>query len=144
MPTFRLFPPLPSPEEQIETIAAVNAEERRAEAAQIGMDIPGLTVPEDVIGRALSGGSGKKRGVERIIAFFQTNPDAERAAAFLEKEFGEAYRGVTIDGKKYALGFDGEGFHIAQGDSVRVTDAAVVSWRQAADTISEKISRQNQ
>ena len=136
MPTFRLFPPLPSPEEQIETIAAINEEERRAEAAQIGMDIPGLTVPEDVIGRALSGGSGKKRSVERIIAFFQTNPDAERAAAFLEKEFGENYRGVTIDGKKYALGFDGEGFHIAQGDSVRVTDAAVVSWRQAASMVS--------
>lgn len=136
MPPFRLFPSLPSPEEQIETIAAVNAEERRMEAAQIGMEIPGLTVPEDVIGRALSGGSGKWHSVERIIAFFQTTPDADRAAAFLEKEFGENYRGVTIDGKKYALGFDGDGFHIAQGDSVRVTDAAVVSWRQAADMVS--------
>ena len=136
MPTFRLFPPLPSPEEQIETIAAVNAEELRMEAAQIGMDIPGLTVPEDVIGRALSGGSGKRRSVERIVAFFQTSPDADRAAAFLEKEFGENYRGVTIDGKKYALGFDGEGFHIAQGDSARVADAAVVSWRQAAGIVS--------
>ncbi|MBP5719057.1 MAG: hypothetical protein J6X53_08815, partial [Abditibacteriota bacterium] len=77
-----------------------------------------------------------RRSVERIVAFFGRNPAPERAAAFLQREFGEAYTGVTIDGKKYALGVDGDGFHIAQGDSVRVTDATVVSWRQAASMVS--------
>ena len=138
MPTFRLFPPLPSPEEQIETIAAINEEERRMDAAQIGMDIPGLTVPEDAIGRALSGGSGKKQSVERIIAFFQTNPDAERAAAFLEKEFGENYRGVTIDGKKYALGFDGEGRYDGQQDAKNLLH---IPWRVFPPSSSPSGSR---
>ncbi|MBQ9349354.1 MAG: hypothetical protein IJT94_18790, partial [Oscillibacter sp.] len=123
-PAFRLFPDLPSPEEQIERIAEINAEEQRA--AQASLDLPVKAVPPDVIDRALTSGGNERRTIERIVAFFQKNPDTNRAAVFLANEFRDGYKGVTIGGKKYAVHFSQDGYRIAQGDRADVSGATLV------------------
>ncbi|MBP5717474.1 MAG: hypothetical protein J6X53_00635, partial [Abditibacteriota bacterium] len=133
-PVFRLFPDLPSPEEQIERIAEINAEEQRA--AQASLDLPVKAVPPDGIDHALTSGGNERRSIERIVAFFQKSPDTKRAAAFLADEFHDGYKGVTIGGKKYAIHFNKDGYRIAHGDRADVSGATLVPWTAVAERIS--------
>ena len=129
---FHLFPPV---EEQVERIAQAQAEERQALQQQTV--IPAEPVPDAVVGRALTCGGNDRHSIERIVAFFQKNPTGSAAASFLEKEFGESGKGVTIGGKEYALWFSKEGFRIAQGRSAFGPGSTLVSWVNAAVMVSK-------
>ena len=102
-------------EEQIENIVQAQAEERQEQQQQIPVSA-GL-VPDTVIDRALTSGSNQPLSIEHIIAFCQKNPSIADIARFLEKEYGEGGKGVSISGQEYALWFDHEGFRIAPGRS---------------------------
>ena len=124
---FQLFPTV---EEQVERIA-----EAQAEAAQLSMDTPASTVPDAVIGRALTSAGNSPHSAERIVAFFQKDPTGSAAASFLEKEYGNGGKGLFIGGKEYAVWFNKEGFHIAPGRTVFGPGAVTVPWVQAAARI---------
>ena len=85
-----------------------------------------------MIGRALTSGGNGSHSIEHIVAFFQKEPTGSAAASFLEREFGEGGKGVTIAGKQYALWFDKEGFRIAQGRSARNENSTLIPWIKAA------------
>lgn len=119
---FSLFPTV---EKQIEAIREARTEEPPAlSLAQV--------VPDAVIGRALTSGGNGSHSIEHIVAFFQKEPTGSAAASFLEREFGEGGKGVTIAGKQYALWFDKEGFRIAQGRSARNENSTLIPWIKAA------------
>ena len=119
---FHLFPPV---EKQAERIAQAQAEERQ-------MSIPAEQVPESVIGRALTCGSNKQHSVERIVAFFQKGPAGSDAASFMEAEFGEGGKGVSIGRQDYALWFGKEGFRIAPGRTAFGPGSTLITWVNAA------------
>lgn len=124
----------------MERIAQAQAEERQALQQQTV--IPVGPVPDAVAGRALTCGGNGQHSIERIVAFFQKAPLGSAAASFLEKEFGESGKGVTIGGKEYALWFSKEGFRIAQGRSAFGPGSTLVSWVNAAVMVSKLLSRQ--
>ncbi|MCI9069014.1 MAG: hypothetical protein HFI65_10255, partial [Lachnospiraceae bacterium] len=119
----------------MERIAQAQVEERQALQQQTV--IPVGPVPDAVAGRALTCGGNGQHSIERIVAFFQKNPTGSAAAPFLEKEFGEGGKGVTIGGKEYALWFSKEGFRIAQGRSAFGPSSTLVSWVNAAVMVSK-------
>ena len=124
---FTLFPTV---EEQVEAIAEAQAGERREGRQEtISLESP---VPDAVIGRALTSGGNGQHSIEHIVAFFQKNPTGSAAASFMEKEFGESGKGVTIGGQDYALWFSKEGFRIAPGWSAFGPGSTLVSWVNAA------------
>ena len=127
---FHLFPPV---EEQIENIAQAQVEELR----QAEMELPVFRVPDGVADRALTSGSNNAHSIERIVAFFQKNPRNEDAAAFLEKEFGEGGKGLTIDGQKYAMWFDKHGIRVCPGTSTYETVAIDLPWPAVAVRVSQ-------
>lgn len=136
-PAYQQFSLFPTPEEQVEAI--VRAEEReKAESRPAAGPVSGAAapVPEAVVGRALTSGGNRPRSLERIVAFFQTNPTGSAAASFLEKEYGEGGKGLSIGGKEYALWFDKEGLRIAPGRSARIPGSTLVPWVQAAAQVS--------
>ncbi len=116
-------------EEQIERIA-----QARTEGEQI--PILGSSVSHAVIGRALTSGGNGQHSVERIVALFQKTPSDFAAASFLEKEYGEGGKGVSVAGQDYALWFSKEGFRIAPGRSAFGPGSTLVSWLDAAAMVS--------
>ena len=124
---FQLFPTV---EEQVERIA-----EAQVEAVQLSMDAPASTVPDAVIGRALTSAGNSRHSAERIVAFFQKDPTGSAATSFLEKEYGTGGKGVFIGGKEYAVWFNAEGFHIAPGRTAFGPGAVTVPWVQVAARI---------
>ena len=128
-PNLSRFSLFPTVEEQIENIAQAQAEEQQA---QQQISIPASQVPDAVIGRALTSGSNRAHSIEHIVAFFQKNPTGSAAASFMEQEFGEGGKGVTIAGQDYSLWFDREGFHIAPGRTAFGPGSTTISWVNAA------------
>ena len=125
---FRLFPTV---EEQVEQIA-----EAREEAARFPMAVPAVgTVPDAVIGRALTSGGNVPHSVERIVAFYQKEPTGSAAASYLAQEYGEGGKGLFIGRKEYAVWFRADGFHIAQGKTAFGPGAVTVPWVDAAARI---------
>ena len=99
MPPFALFPTV---EEQIETIAEVQAEENgiaETQTEQIRMD-GADRVGKGVISRALTAGSNERGSIYRIVAHFQKDLPIDESAEFLRKEFRTGGKGVTIAGQK--------------------------------------------
>ncbi len=127
---FSLFPTV---EEQIETISEAQTEEPQHTL------FTAKTVPDAVISRALTSGSNQPHSIERIIAFFQKEPTGSAAASFLEQEFGEGGKGVTVAGQRYALWFDKDGFRIAQGDTASHPGSTFVPWAKAAGLIASQL-----
>ena len=127
---FHLFPPV---EEQVERIAQAQTEERQA---QWQMPIPAEQVPETVIGRALTCGGNRQHSIERIVAFFQKEPTGSAAASFMEKEFGEGGKGLSISGQDYAVWFSKEGFRIAPGRTAFGSGSTLIPWVNAAAMVS--------
>ena len=121
---FQLFPTV---EEQVERIA-----EAQVEAVQLSMDAPASTVPDAVIGRALTSAGNSRHSAERIVAFFQKDPTGSAATSFLEKEYGTGGKGLFIGGKEYAVWFNTEGFHIAPGRTAFGPGEVTVPWVQVA------------
>ncbi len=126
---FHLFPPV---EEQVERIAQAQAEETR----QAEIKLPTFRVPDEVVNRALTCGGNGQHSMEHIVAFFQKNPTGSAAASFMEKEFGEGGKGVSVGGQDYSLWFSKEGLRIAQGRSAFGPGSTLVTWVNAAVMVS--------
>ena len=120
-----LFSLFPTVEEQIESIAEAQEEDRRT--TQQHTSTPSGQVQSAVIGRALTCGGNEKHSIERIVAFFQKGPTGSDAASFMKKEFGEGGKGVTIGGQEYSLWFNSEGFRIAPGRSAFGPGSTLIS-----------------
>ena len=130
LPDLSLFSLFPTVEEQIESIAEAQEEDRRT--TQQHTSTPSGQVQSAVIGRALTCGGNEKHSIERIVAFFQKGPTGSDAASFMKKEFGEGGKGVTIGGQEYSLWFNSEGFRIAPGRSAFGPGSTLISWVSAA------------
>ena len=126
----------PTVEEQVERISQAKTEEKTKDSPARGKK-PVPEVQKGVTGRILTSGGNEKNSTMRIAAFYQKSPSIEEAAAFLQKEYGTGGKGVTANGEKYALWFDKEGIKIAPGRSANVPGAALVTWEQAAEQVSE-------
>ena len=133
-PAYRQFALFPTVEEQVEAIAQSRTEDRMAPKTSTA---PVLGVPPAVVGRALTSGGNKSHSQERIVAFFQKNPTGSAAASFLEKEYGEGGKGLSIGGREYALWFDKEGIRIAPGRTAHAPDSTLVPWGNAAAQMRE-------
>ena len=103
--------------------------------------VPALGVPPAVVGRALTSGGNKPHSQERIVAFFQKNPTGSAAASFLEKEYGEGGKGLSIGGREYALWFNKEGLRIAPGRTAHAPVSPLVPWGNAAAQMRELLAR---
>lgn len=133
-PAYRQFALFPTVEEQVEAIAQSRTEDRMAPKTSTA---PVLGVLPAVVGRALTSGGNKPHSQERIVAFFQKNPTGSAAASFLEKEYGEGGKGLSIGGREYALWFDKEGIRIAPGRTAHVPGSTLVPWGNAAAQMRE-------
>ena len=133
-PAYRQFALFPTVEEQVEAIAQSRTEDRMAPKTSTA---PVLGVPPAVVGRALTSGGNKSHSQERIVAFFQKNPTGSAAASFLEKEYGEGGKGLSIGGREYALWFDKEGIRIATGRTAHAPGSTLVPWGNAAAQMRE-------
>ena len=133
-PAYRQFALFPTVEEQVEAIAQSRTEDRMAPKTSTA---PVLGVPPAVVGRALTSGGNKSHSQERIVAFFQKNPTGSAAASFLEKEYGEGGKGLSIGGREYALWFDKEGIRIAPGRTAHAPGSTLVPWGNAAAQMRE-------
>ena len=116
----------------MERIAQAQAEETR----QAEIKLPTFRVPDEVVNRALTCGGNGQHSMEHIVAFFQKNPTGSAAASFMEKEFGEGGKGVSVGGQDYSLWFSKEGLRIAQGRSAFGPGSTLVTWGNAAVMVS--------
>ena len=116
----------------MERIAQAQAEETR----QAEIKLPTFRVPDEVVNRALTCGGNGQHSMEHIVAFFQKNPTGSAAASFMEKEFGEGGKGVSVGGQDYSLWFSKEGLRIAQGRSAFGPGSTLVTWVNAAVMVS--------
>ena len=126
-------------EEQAGRIAQAQEDERQAKkAARSAPDTknPLPTVPDAVVGRALTSGGNEKNSLLRIVAHYQKSPNTAAAAYFLAQEYGDGGKGLSIGGKDYAMWFDKEGIRIAPGRSANVPGCTIVSWEKAAAMVS--------
>ena len=117
----------------MERIAQAQAEETR----QAEIKLPTFRVPDEVVNRALTCGGNGQHSMEHIVAFFQKNPTGSAAASFMEKEFGEGGKGVSVGGQDYSLWFSKEGLRIAQGRSAFGPGSTLVAWVNAAVLVSK-------
>lgn len=121
----------------MEAIAQSRMEDRMAPKTS---PVPALGVPPAVVGRALTSGGNKPHSQERIVAFFQKNPTGSAAASFLEKEYGEGGKGLSIGGREYALWFNKEGLRIAPGRTAHAPGSTLVPWWLKSCGICARIS----
>ena len=105
--------------------------------APSGILAPARTVPQEVIDQALYTAGNEPGSAERIAVFYMREHSEQENIAFLRREFGtENGRGIEYEGRKYAVWFQEDGIHLAQGDSVRTGySKTVVSWGLAAGRI---------
>ena len=105
--------------------------------APSGILAPARTVPQEVIDQALYTAGNEPGSAERIAMFYMREHSERENIAFLRREFGtENGRGIEYEGRKYAVWFQEDGIHLAQGDSVRTGySKTVVSWGLAAGRI---------
>ncbi|MEG1578584.1 MAG: hypothetical protein RR336_07450, partial [Oscillospiraceae bacterium] len=103
---------------------------------------PAQAVPQAVIDRALYTAGNESGSAYRVAAFYMRERPEEENAAFLRREFGtENGRGIEHEGRKYAVWFQEDGIHLAQGNSVRTGYArTTVSWEQASARILELLN----
>ena len=105
--------------------------------APSGILAPARTVPQEVIDLALCTAGNEPNSAERIAVFYMREHPEQENIAFLRREFGtENGRGIEHDGRKYAVWFETDGIHLAQGDSIRTGySKTAVTWEQASARI---------
>ena len=104
-----------------------------------GILAPARTVSQEVIDLALCTGGNEPGSAERIAVFYMRKRPEQENEEFLRREFGtENGRGIEYEGRKYAVWFETDGIHLAQGDSIRTGySKTVVTWEQASARILE-------
>ena len=99
-------------------------------------------MPQAVIDKALYTAGNEYGSAYRVAAFYMRERPEEENVAFLRREFGtENGRGIEHEGRKYAVWFQEDGIHLAQGNSIRTGYArTTVSWEQASARILELLN----
>ena len=103
---------------------------------------PAQTVPQAVIDKALYTAGNESGSAYRVAAFYMREHPKKENVDFLRREFGaENGRGIEHEGRKYAVWFQEEGIHLAQGNSVRSEYShTTLSWEQASTRILELLN----
>ncbi len=136
-PQYFQFSLFPTVEEQAARISQAQEEDKQAKK---NTPITGRTTPQvtdAVISRALTSGGNEKGSILRIAAFYQKDPDMGQVAAFLAEEYKTGGKGLSIGGRDYAMWFDRNGIRIAQGRTANIPGSTLISWKKAAEMISE-------
>ena len=131
------IPRLPDQESQQMSLfdfAAFNQPTQAEGTAQPSI-FPHPALPQQVIDEALCIGANDQNSRLIICAYFKKDkPDNAR---FLAEHYGENGAGFYLDGRQYAIWYNAEGIHIAQGESAQRSSATLISWEQAAARIRE-------
>ena len=83
-------------------------------------------------------GGSDRHSAQHIIAYHQLQ--GGDFPSMLRNEFcwdriGEGGFGLVVSGDRYSVWYDAAGIHFAQGDTIHVLGAKLVSWEQAAERI---------
>lgn len=97
------------------------------------------SIPQQVIDQTLYTAGNEPGSAYRVAAFYMRERPESENIAFLRREFGtENGRGIEYEGRKYAVWFEEDGIHLAQGDSVRTGySRTTITWEQASQRILE-------
>ena len=131
------IPRLPDQESQQMSLFDFAAFQQPAQAEGTAQPsiFPHPALPQQVIDEALCIGANDQNSRLIICAYFKKDkPDNAR---FLAEHYGENGAGFYLDGRQYAIWYNAEGIHIAQGESARRSSATLIPWEQAAARIRE-------
>ena len=106
------------------------------ESQQISF-FPSPELSQQVIDEALCIGANDQHSRLIICAYFKMDKPLEDNTRFLEEHYGENGAGFYLDGEKYAIWYNAEGIHVAEGESAQRTAATLITWEQAAKRIRE-------
>ncbi len=126
--TYQQLSLFPSFEEQVGTIAAVEA--------SIQYTMPAaFSLPQEQIDSILRSGGGRDNSRKRIYAKYQQGKTPEEMAEFLKNEYKTTGKGFEFDGNPVSLWFDEMGMRIGYGTSAKENTIAVMSWQEAESHI---------
>jgi hypothetical protein len=124
----QLIPSFPTEAEQMSLIE--QAEENKTSA---------FSLPQAEIDRELLRGSGFQHGKFRIHRFYQTQPNAKDAVAFLKKEYGIGGHSHTfLDGSHGFIDHDGKGLTFKRWDN---DQSITVSWSKVHRRLSKLVAQ---
>jgi hypothetical protein len=103
---------------------------------------PAREVPQIVIDQALYTAGNESGSACRVAAFYMREHPEQENVDFLRWEFGTGNgRGIEYENRKYAVWFQEDGIHLAEGNSVRTGySRTTISWAQASVRILELLN----
>lgn len=123
----------PTVEEQIADITA------KLESEKISVNLT-EAVTEDVIEKVLTCGGNHDGSILHVVAFFQGKKTETSAAEMLKEEYGEGFKGISVDGRPYAVSLGEEGFRIAPGRRITEENSTLVTWERAGEIIEKLLA----
>lgn len=111
------------------------AEERKPSAFSLPQNLQ-----VDVLDTILRTGSNREKGLQRLVFCMMRDCSMEEQLAFFKEEY-RGGKGLVIEGNPYAVLFEPDGMRIAKGDTVRVPDAAHISWENIGVRIRELLQQ---
>lgn len=97
-------------------------------------------VSEEVIGKILTGGGNRRDSLLRIVAFYQGRKTTADEAEMLREAYGTGGKGITVEGRQYAMLFRKEGIRIAPGKRVTKQNSTLVTWENAGKIIEKLLA----
>lgn len=97
-------------------------------------------VSDEVIEKILTGGGNGRDSLLHIVAFYQGRKTAADEAEMLREAYGTGGKGVTVDGRQYAMLFRKEGIRIAPGKRVTKQNSTLVTWEKAGKIIEKLLA----
>ena len=98
---------------------------------------PSPELSQRVIDEALCIGANEQNSRLIICAYLKKDKPLEDNTRFLEEHYGENGAGFYLDSQKYAIWYNTEGIHVAEGESAQRATATLITWEQAAKRIRE-------
>lgn len=118
----------PTEQEQVQRIA-----EREKPSA--------FSFPQHDIDHILRTGSNERDSLLRICAMYRMGKGAEENAAFLRREY-RGGKGLHLNGEKVSVWFNGDGIHIAKGETaLYARSRQLIPWEQAERRIGELLEQ---
>ena len=127
----QLTEPLPTEEEQKETIAEAEAEQASA-----------FVISQEDIDAILTRGSGVSQGKFRIYEQYLKKESHAENIEFLKNEYGwgGAYPAATVGGRKLDENHDGKGIKISTGSIMKPEAEILLPWKKVEKRIGELIA----
>ncbi len=125
----QLTEPLPSVEEQQNTIMEAEAETASA-----------FAVSQEDIDAVLTRGSGVSEGKFRIYEQYLKQESAADNAKMLKEEYGIGGAYPAVSGSRLDEGHDGKGIQISRGDLSNTDASVLLSWSKVEKRIGELIA----